>query len=261
MMKYLTTFIIFAFGAYGVSCSSEYCRDQFHYLSKLKPESVYSDKGQAALVKYIERGNVSKILKLIEGGVDINGCGQDGLRPIFWAFLQKDTNTFRVLLERGADPNVLAHFPMTIWSWKGTFSPMHLAAAIDNSEFLRLALKYKGNPNLLDEAGKYTVLDLAIHNKQLSNVRLLVEAGANISHRDFSGKTPLMEAAVQGQYDIVLYLLQVGADPSVGYYRKPEAGLGYFIKINQGRQIDMNSEQGKAYQMVCEELKKRGLLE
>jgi len=73
------------------------------------------------------------------------------------------------------------------------------------------------NTNLVDQYGK-TALHVACKNGNLESVRFLVEGGSQVnflaSHPRDSW-TPLMYASFHGWIDIVKYLLEMGADPSI----------------------------------------------
>jgi len=126
-----------------------------------------------------------------------------------------------VLLELGANPN--KHD-----TYDGS-SAMIDAAEIneivgDNTEFLKLMLAYGGNPND-EEIGerkqgnstRYTPLIMACSNvnkvvSPLDKVKLLVDAGANVNYKNEFDATALTTSVLMGHYDVVLYLLNHGAD-------------------------------------------------
>lgn len=60
-----------------------------------------------------------------------------------------------------------------------------------------------------DQSGimKESLLDLAVYNKDLSAVKVLVAAGALVNSANRFGSTPLHQAAVRNQKDIAVYLL------------------------------------------------------
>ena len=97
----------------------------------------------------------------------------------------------------------------------------------DKTKFLKLLLKYGANPN--DEEAvmpdnktsmRYSALAKACTNN-LEIVKLLVEAGANINYTNETIMSPLFEAVSQKKYDIVLYLLEKGADPNQVLVTRP----------------------------------------
>lgn len=94
----------------------------------------------------------------------------------------------------------------------------------DNTRFLRLLLQHGANPND-EEIGKRgegnstrkTPLLLACDytfqsNSAIEKVKLLVEAGANINYSNEYNETPIRTALTMDHFDILLYLLEKGAD-------------------------------------------------
>jgi ankyrin repeat protein len=55
-------------------------------------------------------------------------------------------------------------------------------------------------------------LHWAAQSNDLENARLLIDAGINIDQRGDLGRTPLHEAAAFGHRDMVLFLIESGAD-------------------------------------------------
>jgi uncharacterized protein len=131
----------------------------------------------------------------------------------------------KLLLDLGADPNIHDTF-------KGNSA---IIDAVDNcvlelsndTKLVKLLLSYKANVNDIqtkeiakNRAG--SVLSKAASGS-INLVKLLVEAGADVNFPNTYGNSPLFEAAAQGRYDIVLYLLENGAEPErVLVIRKPQ---------------------------------------
>src|ERR1700676_566258 len=60
-----------------------------------------------SLAGLIQAGNRDAALKLIAAGADVNAAQGDGTTPLHWAVYKVDADLARVLLERGAKPDVL----------------------------------------------------------------------------------------------------------------------------------------------------------
>jgi len=58
----------------------------------------------------------------------------------------------------------------------------------------------------------YTALELAIKHKRFATASLLINAGADIEHRDKFNNTLLITAAINNDHETVNYLLSAGAD-------------------------------------------------
>lgn len=77
-----------------------------------------------------------------------------------------------------------------------------------------MATQQVRDPNALNKAGDPIIFD-AIENADMEKVKLLIEAGADIEKQGFGNQTPALRAASANQWDICLYLLNQGADPTV----------------------------------------------
>ena len=175
---------------------------------KASPKDFFTDSDVIALAKAAAKGDIETIDRLIEKGVDVNAKGKDNVTPLLFALKGKNKKGFLRLLEHGADPN--------IQNERGD-SVMSLAClAKDDSDWLKMVLKHKGNPNLVDPVaiigGDETPLFHAVDGRNIKNMELLIEAGANLNHQDKSNYTPSMYAAGNRQYKMVYLLLQKGAD-------------------------------------------------
>ena len=90
---------------------------------------------------------------------------------------------------------------------------MHLAAQLNDPAYLAALLRHGGDPNALGVYGSRTIIHEAILHDRIDNVRLLVEAGADIDAAEGGSITPLHRAVHVNSYDIAYYLLEQGANP------------------------------------------------
>lgn len=70
------------------------------------------------------------------------------------------------------------------------------------------------DPNALNKSGNPILFD-AIEKSDLAQVKHLVEAGADIEKQGFGNQTPALWAASGEDWDICLYILNLGADATV----------------------------------------------
>jgi ankyrin repeat protein len=104
-----------------------------------------------------------------------------------------------LLLELGADPNVLGHADKLALGWavgNPKYSKQLLASGADLTRV----------PNILLRA---------VQTKKIDSVRLLLEHGADVHCRDTESNFALHEATKMNQVDIAELLASRGADPNM----------------------------------------------
>jgi uncharacterized protein len=94
------------------------------------------------------------------------------------------------------------------------FSMLALAAAFGHEEVARYLYGHGADLNAVAKNGTgYTALTGAVAGRHAGIVRWLVENGAQVNYRYAKGHSPFLEAAANGNLDIVKTLLAHGADP------------------------------------------------
>lgn len=181
-------------------------RQQQKVLIFMGLDDMFPDKQVRALAKAAGKGDIKKINELISSGVDVNAQGRSKATPLFWAIHKENLTGFEALLKAGATPNVRFDDSGTV---------MHWAARNKDSRFLELALAYGGDPNLrgamYESPAIWETVEMDKENIP-RNYYLLLEAGTDLSIKDRFDGTLLVHAAAMSRYDIVLDLLNRGAE-------------------------------------------------
>jgi len=171
----------------------------------------------------------------------------------------------KLLLELGANPN-------HVNTYRGGTAVI-FAANNNNPKFLQLILKYKGNPNAIENAPvkvgdqvRETALLAAISfldPTSLEKVQLLVEAGADMNYSNDGNPAyttlPLGAAFKQDKLDVALYLLQKGADYKKVMYIMVDSHKVHVLEALRKCTIDLESKQYKSKLEVIQFLKGKGL--
>ena len=173
------------------------------------PSEVFTDPDVIALAEAIRNSNQPEVEKLLAQGVDVNTKGKLNFTPFHFTMHCNDKKIFLLLLKHGANPNIRIT--------QSGDCMTHLTAMIErDSDWLKMVLENGGDPNITDPVDMITTnetpLFKAIFGRSLENVKLLIDAGADINHQADNGGTPAIYAGVSMRFQMVYTLLQAGAD-------------------------------------------------
>ena len=165
---------------------------------------------------------------LLESGAQLNTQDGSGLSPLHHAASKGKTNTVRLLISLGADPQLtkaakLGQYDIlrellqagadpNIISTSGF--PLLSAAFNGNKRVVQLLLRRGANPRKQDKYGT-TPLHWAARYGHKDVVKHLIDGGAELNSTDIWGRTPLYQAVKGGKKDVVKLLVDMGADQSV----------------------------------------------
>jgi ankyrin repeat protein len=165
-----------------------------------------SDPRAVRLAEALQNGDLQSFKKRLgEDPKAANLRAFGGATPLMYAALHGDTESVRLLLESGADPNMRNDAGATALMW-----------ATDNAEKTRLLLERGAEVNAKSENGRTPLLIAARRFGSAPVVKLLLEHGADPSGKSadiFGDITPLTEAARVGDAEVMRMLIARGAKP------------------------------------------------
>jgi len=183
------------------------------YMHCLRAKNYFDRDADVELAKAVAGRNTEKMERCLAKGADVNAVGREGVTPLWWSVYKNSKSGFVFLLQHGADPNLITKI------YNGDeVSVMQKITTMRETDYLRLALENGVSPDSPFGTGRFkeTLLFRAIMFSNLENVRVLVEAGANVNYQNpGNGETPVIQAYEVCNYDMVNYLLSAGADPKV----------------------------------------------
>ncbi len=172
-------------------------------------------------------------------------------------------NSCKALVESGADPNQFNNYngrtPLMEAANVGSYNSRN------DTRYLILLLKHAGNPNLeqkhLDNSGSHgeTPLTIACTLGALEYVKILVEAGAKVNYKSATNLSALSTAMYSENPDIIVYLIQNGAD-----YKQPTMIIDIHKKMYitdnlRYWRFDLGSEKYKKKMQIVDFLKIHGM--
>jgi ankyrin repeat protein len=224
--------------------------------SGLERENLSQDGLNSALFFACGRtGSFEKIRQLIDAGADVNCCDIDGLSPLFYALLREDMAL--LLIQNGA--NVVAHD-------RNGGNILEKAARYGGPKLIRSILE--AGADITDEA---PLASAALSRGKIENVRLLVEAGADVNATEGLSEPALHAACAMADLEVVAYLLDNGADINLkcGRYGSPlcaflkgiatafKSGHDVFLLLlRRGARVDVEALMSAATNFLVRELSK-----
>lgn len=241
--------------------------------------NAVNETGQTALIQAIRSGDEGLVLRLLELGarVDLYDNNKEG--PLHYAALQgsepildlilaenpeldcqnrfgasplylavKFPKLLQTLLEKGANPNLPLY---------DDFTPLMRAVELDSKESAKLLLEHGAEVNAAIGAGKesagWTAVVYAADFDNEGLLQLLVDAGANLSHKTEEGFTPIhMVSKPESARVLLQYRKRFDIDEPDKYGQTPLINAIWdsfpteLIKlfINSGANLNAQAEDG-----------------
>lgn len=201
----------------------------------------FADPRVVELTQAATQGNADTVARLVKAGVTVNAMGHEASTPLLWALYVNNLVGMEALLKAGADPNQKTAGGVSVLTW---------AAGGDKPAQLALLLRYGGNANA-DDTGKIEDRPLSRASAQghLENVKMLLQAKADVNVHDEYGSSAAHKAVAQGNFDLVAYLLESG-------YTFDLQSLAKGVEM---RQVPPDSDRQRWKDKVIEMLKARGV--
>ena len=175
------------------------------------PPSATEIAAYAGLHNAAHNNNVVDIRRLAASGTDLEARDSVGRTAVHVAAFAGATDALRALAEAGADMNALDH---------QSYDAVTIAAVADDPETMSAAIELGDDAGLMTSPYDGTALIAAAHLGHVEVVRRLIAAGAPLDHVNNLNWTALIEAVVLGDggpahTETVLALVEAGADRSI----------------------------------------------
>jgi ankyrin repeat protein len=218
------------------------------------------DNASDALYIAIRTNNLARLEAMTADRASVDAKDDRGITPLMYAAWVGSPEAMKLLLERGADPNLtnsngstalmmsvteLAKVKMLLARGadvnkatpRGRTALLLAAMSPRSAEVVKGLIAAGADVKAVD-AFKTTALIAATLGNDTETIRVLLDAGLDVNAADFPGATPLINASSAGNLDIVRLLLAKGANVNAamsnGSFQKVKAGtiaLGKFTAL------------------------------
>lgn len=146
-------------------------------------QNTFGDTLLHITVMYDRPDFLQRIIALNQ--IDINKNNHKNQSPIFYAVLFNRYNCAKILLEKGAKLNELNEFSSYL------YTPLEKAVMDDNSDLVKVLLKYKPNLEVKPVDSRHKGWDVLkqyfMKNKNLDVLNMLLKYGLNLNYAETAG--------------------------------------------------------------------------
>jgi ankyrin repeat protein len=227
------------------------------------PQQVFSDPKVIALARAAAAGKSAEVEGLLHGGVNVKTVGQKGFTVTHFALLAKENapGILRLLLKAGADP---------ISRLEDGYDVPYYAAARDNADPAVVAalLDAGVSPSQLVGIQHVSWLQAAIGGHNGPVIHLLLDRGADVNFNHPFDGSALHTAMLLPDYDVVVLLLDHGANPHLRNNQAPEIGADvprrtpaeFYCRFQSGKRIHPTPQQLAGFEAMKQAFAKRGVI-
>ena len=178
---------------------------------------------------------------IIDHGADVNAENNRGQTALWFACVDGQESFVKILLNAGANPSIadkygdsclhaaiLGHLSTesiqeildhgahlnAVNNYDGA-TPLLFACSSAQAESVELLLSVGADPNIADTDGDTSILSAISGFCSVNTMQKLVNYGAKVNAANKKGRTALLKACAYREIDVVKYLLEAGADPTL----------------------------------------------
>lgn len=243
------------------SCSSMFKKS--YKIKAPEPQLYFTTGEELKMATAIYDGDLHSIQSMIDNGFDLNRIGRGGMTYLYYAMLTMNYDTMELLLKNGANPNIHSKFfTDPNLHKKGQNDEQNTGVCLEYSgypaydiKYMKLLIKYGANVNDTTYINPVSSsADDKLQGKE--KIKYLVDHGANLNF-SLTGTSLICGEASAYDWDMVLFLLSLGADPMVS--EDPDFNVASAVQDYYDEGFDLDSQNGKMAQEVKRRLEQRGV--
>ncbi|KAK1783718.1 ankyrin repeat-containing domain protein [Copromyces sp. CBS 386.78] len=158
------------------------------------------------LAAYFHKPAITKLL--LEHGADPDKQSESGVTPLYFALTARDSpsaglEVVRLLLQHEADPNIATNGMTSLhWAVTSQSSPEFITLLLEHNAKIDAGYDLDG-----DDQSQWTAVYFAASYNKCDQMRLLIEAGANLRHTAADGRSLIHLSATNDTLPILLEYL------------------------------------------------------
>ncbi|KAI1442561.1 ankyrin repeat-containing domain protein [Annulohypoxylon stygium] len=191
------------------------------------------------LNRAITRHDAEAVRILLLFGADPNASDNRNITPLYLAVEESFREAVIMLMKYGADANSPAG--------PENESPFAMSVLEDKFDLARILLTYGGDINHIMANGDTALMAAIIKKRSKKLIDMLLEYGSDANVKNREGHTPLFEAINANNLEVVISLLDHGANPNLPgpkHMLWPAAGLPRILEVLLARGADPKKAPG-----------------
>jgi ankyrin repeat protein len=174
-----------------------------------------------SLLAAVDREDTAQVRAILKNRALVNVPDSDGASPLMHAALNTGTESMKILLEHGADPNLRNNEGATALIW-----------AADDAAKVKLLLAAGADVTPKTKHGGTALLAASLPYGSSSVVAQLLARGASVAVTDLDFWTPLLRASASGDVESMKFLLAHDADPNAVTGFNPLTAAVWYGNLN-----------------------------
>ena len=196
--------------------------------SEFAPEKYFAEGDELMFANAIYHGNSKKIKRLLsDNAIDVNVPGKYGFTYLMYAVYIERCDVAKVLLENGADPNILS----VVQHPDGNIEkllPLYCICQHNWYPIKYMKLLIENGANVNDTILSPLATCIKHSGKDTKKIRYLIDHGAKVN-QEFGGFTPIQFAVIARRLELVdLLWNEYNADPL--YVGKSGISLAFMVQ-------------------------------
>lgn len=194
---------------------------------------TYFEDNEIPVAQAIHRSDAKELERILkENHININKPGKAGFTFLQYAIQFRDYKMIEILLENGADPNIISHTTLRLDGYiaEPPIDRLPLITVCDakyDIKYMKLLIKYNANVN---DNRIGIALAAVLYGYQKNKLNYLMKHGADVNIQGKkAGLTPIIRAARLSNFEAVEYFLDHGAEPLIVGYNGGDS-LEYWIQ-------------------------------